>query len=103
MRRREFDAVYASQCSAADERLIVYIRANGLAFSRIGRSVAAKWGKANARNHFRRLVFEAFRLNKDRLPTGCDIIVIPRRTIELSLEEIAESLVALCGKLCNSK
>ncbi|HUU42818.1 MAG TPA: ribonuclease P protein component, partial [Planctomycetota bacterium] len=61
-RRRDFEAVYAAKRSAADERLVVCVRANDLGLSRIGRSVAGKWGNACRRNRFRRLVVEAFRL-----------------------------------------
>ena len=100
MRRRDFQAAYATRCSAADDTLIVYVRPNDLAYSRIGRSVSGKWGKAPLRNRFRRLVFEAFRLHKHELPTGHDFVVIPRKTIEVSLDEVATSMLKLCKKLC---
>jgi len=97
-RRRDFEAVYGAQRSASDGKLIVYVRPNGLAFSRIGRSVAGKWGKATRRNRFRRLCSEAFRLNKHELPKGFDIVIIPRKTIALSLDEVVESMLKLAHK-----
>ena len=97
-RKRDFEAVYAARRSAADDRLIVYVRPNDLAWSRLGRSVAKKWGKAHERNRFRRRCSEAFRLHRHELPSGHDLIVIPRNGIDLTLDAIAESLVALAAK-----
>jgi len=97
-RKRDFEAVYGDRRSAADERLIVYVRESGLDYARLGRSVSGKWGNATRRNRFRRLCSEAFRLHKHELPSGHDIIVIPRSGIDLTLDAIAESLVTLAAK-----
>ena len=97
-RKRDFEAVYGERRSAADDRLIVYVRASGLDYARLGRSVSGKWGKAHARNRFRRRCSEAFRLHKHELPPGHDIIVIPRSGIDLTVDAIAESLVTLARK-----
>ncbi|HUW55989.1 MAG TPA: ribonuclease P protein component [Planctomycetota bacterium] len=102
-RRGDFDATYRARNSAADSHLILYVRPNGLAFSRIGLSVAGKWGNACRRNTFRRRCREAFRLHKHDIPAGFDIIVIPRRGIDLSLDEVSTSLVKLSRKLAARK
>ena len=98
--RSDYEAAYRERRSAADDRLVVYVRPNGLEFSRIGRSVSGKWGNAVKRNRFRRRCHSAFRLNKHDLPKGYDIIVISRSGIDLSADEIAESLKNLMRKLC---
>ncbi len=103
LRRSDFDATYRARKSAADDNLVVYVRPNGLGFSRIGLSVAGKWGNAVRRNKFRRICREAFRLHKHELPAGCDIIILPRRGIDLTLEEVSDSLVKLTRKLCAEK
>ena len=102
LRRGDFEATYRERKSAADEKLIVYVRPNGLGFSRLGLSVSGRFGNAVRRNRFRRICREAFRLHKEELPSGYDIIIVPRR-IDLSLEEVAESLVKLSRKLCAEK
>ncbi len=99
-RRRDFEATYKHRRSAADENLVVYVRPNGLAFSRLGLSVSGRLGPATERNRFKRRVREAFRLHKHDLPTGFDLIVIPRRRLDQTVQEVYESLSALCRKLC---
>lgn len=98
-RRADFEATYRARRSDADDHLIVYVRPNGLDVSRIGLSVSGKWGNACCRNTFRRRCREAFRLNKRDIPAGFDVIVIPRRGIDLSLDEVQTSLVKLTRRL----
>jgi len=99
-RQADFEATYKARRSVRDGRLILHVRANGLAWSRLGLSVGAKFGNACRRNHFRRLCREAFRLHKHELPPGFDVIIRPAGTIDLSLSEVAESLVSLAKRLC---
>ena len=98
-REGDFKAVYQARHSAADARLILYTRPNGLGDSRLGLSVGGRWGNSVLRNRFRRLCREAFRLSRHELPAGYDYIVIPRRTIDLSLDELTESLRKLTSEL----
>jgi len=103
LRRADYEATYRARRSAADDRLVVCVRPNGLPFSRIGLSVSGKWGKSVRRNRFRRLCREAFRLHKAELPVGLDLVVIPRRGIDMTLEEVAKSLVVLARKAVAKK
>lgn len=102
-RPADFEATYRARNSTADERLIVYARPNALKLSRLGLSVAGRWGNAVRRNRFRRICREAYRLHKHEIPPGYDIIVIPRRGIELTLDEVARSLVSLAGRVCQKR
>lgn len=73
--RRAFDR----RKSASDTALIVYAVENGLDHARLGISIGRKKVKrATERNRIKRLVREAFRLNKFDLPTGVDLVVVPR-------------------------
>src|SRR5262245_56379256 len=76
--RRDFDRLFECRCSVADERLILYGVANGLDHSRVGFGVSRKVGSAVVRNRFRRVYREAYRLIKAELPTGLDLLMMPR-------------------------
>lgn len=74
-----FRRAFERKKSASDACLIVYGLENGLDHPRLGLSVSRrKIRKACDRNHFKRLVREAFRLAKADLPAGIDLVVVPR-------------------------
>ena len=69
-------AIFDRRRSAADGKLIVYVCENGLPHSRLGLSVSRKNGNAVHRNRMRRLYREAFRLTKQEMPTGLDLVLV---------------------------
>lgn len=95
----EFAAVYRLRLTASDERLLVYGRLNDLDFARLGLSVSRKVGNAVVRNRWKRLIREAFRLTQDRLPSGIDLVIIPRAAEPPTLAEVQTSLVRLAGDI----
>jgi ribonuclease P protein component len=69
-------------------------------FSRLGISASTKYGSAPERNRFKRLMREAFRLNKQNL-IGFELNVIPRQLAKsASLGEIQHELVQLILSQC---
>ncbi len=94
-RPQDFQAVYDRRRSAADGTLVLYAKENGLPHSRVGLSVSKKFGMAVVRNRIRRLMREAYRLSKEEVPSGYDIVLIPRPLDEYSLEPFRHSLVKL--------
>lgn len=94
-RPSDFRRVYERRRSASDAWLIVYGCENGLPFLRLGLSVSRKFGPATKRNRLRRLYREAFRLTRHAMPTGLDLVLIPRSRESPSLEELNRTLSKL--------
>jgi len=92
---REFRRVYERRRSVSDRWLIVYACESDLPYSRVGLSVSRKVGQATQRNRLRRLYREAFRLTRHEIPTGLDLILIPRGSDEPTLEDLKHSLPRL--------
>jgi ribonuclease P protein component len=94
-RPADFRRVYERRRSASDALLIVYACENGLGYLRLGLSVSRKVGGAVLRNRLRRLYREAFRLTRQEMPTGLDLVLIPRSGQAPALDELKRSLPRL--------
>ena len=70
----DFQKVYRTGRSFADKLLVMYVLDTGRADSRIGISVSKKVGNSVVRHHITRLIRESFRLNKDIVRDGLDIV-----------------------------
>ncbi|MBI3466094.1 MAG: ribonuclease P protein component [Planctomycetes bacterium] len=101
-RPAEFDEVFRRRRSAADALIVVYARENGLEHTRLGLSVSRKVGGAVVRNRWKRLIREAFRLSRAKLPTGLDLVVIPRAGAAPSLAALCESLPVLANRVART-
>jgi ribonuclease P protein component len=94
-RTSDFRRVYDRRRSVSDAILIVYGCPNDMPHNRLGLSVSRKFGPATVRNRMRRLFREAFRLTKHELPTGLDLVLIPRCSEPPALLDLKTSLTKL--------
>jgi len=78
LRRGEFRRVYDEGQRRSASLCTVFLWPNGLPVSRLGITTPARLGKAVQRNRLRRRVREVFRLNRENVPGGWDILVNPR-------------------------
>ena len=95
----DFQRIYDGRCKAGDQHLLVFASENELTHPRIGLSVSRKHGPAVARNRIKRLLREAFRYTREELPTGLDLVLIPRVNSGADLREYRRSLKRLATKL----
>ncbi len=95
--QRDFARVSARRCSAGDRLLVVYADVNELDWSRLGIKAGKRLGGAVVRNRIKRRVREAFRLRQHELPTGLDLICIPRPgpSAEAGVDDFARSFERL--------
>lgn len=97
-RSGDFRRVFSAKQVFIDRELIVHAAANGGRPTRLGMAVSRKVGGAVRRNRIRRLMRESFRLNQHRFPEGLDLVLVPRRGAELTLEALSASLVKLVAR-----
>lgn len=98
-RPAEFQRVYDGKQRAGDERLLVFGARNQVGLTRIGLSVSRKHGGSVQRQRLKRLLREAFRLSQDVIPSGLDLILIPRVGTGAGVAEFRQSLERLSKKL----
>lgn len=93
-----FDDVFAHGTRAASNAMLVLVTRNAANIARIGISVGRKYGDSPRRNRAKRLLREAFRLNRAQLDAGYDYVVVPRSEMPADMESVAREFVRLATK-----
>lgn len=94
----DFQMVYRTGKSYANRYLVMYVLDTDGQGKRIGISASKKFGNSVERHRFARLVRESFRLNKDKLEDGKDIIVVARAAAkDKKYDKIESAFLHLCG------
>lgn len=97
-KNRDFQKIYRTGRSFANKLLVMYVMRAEREDTRIGISVSKKVGNSVVRHHVTRLIRESYRLNKDRVKTGLDIVVVARAaTKESDFKKIESAYMHLCG------
>jgi ribonuclease P protein component len=94
-----FRRVYDRRRSATGGPITVCGCENELGYPRLGVSVSRKVGSAVTRNRWKRLVREAFRLTRDKLPHGVDLVVVAKRPTPPPLGWLLEELPRLASQV----
>lgn len=94
--RAAYLLIYQRGIRAHSRYFTVVSHENQVGYGRIGITVSKKVGDAVRRNRTKRLIREFFRLNKSRLTTSRDIVVIGKKGIPyLSYQDIYRELACL--------
>lgn len=99
LKQGDFDRVHQANWFAADDVLVIKAVANDLKEIRLGLSIGKKVGNAVVRNRWKRLIREAFRLHRNQLASGLDIVVRPRKGATCNYQSIISSLTNLVVKV----
>lgn len=81
-RTADFDRVYSSGKRLASFELKLIFAPSPVGATRLGLSVSRRIGNAVVRNRVKRLLREAFRLNKHQVKKGYDILLVARKGVE---------------------
>ena len=98
-KNRDFQQVYQKGRSFANRMLVMYVvPTGGDKLSRIGISVSRKVGNSVVRHRVCRSIREIFRLNRHRLRTGTNIVVVAREAAGHSdYNGLEGAFLHLCG------
>lgn len=100
-KQKEFKHILKSGRRLFNPALLIYVCSNDKpdAKTRLGLVTSGKIGNAVKRNRIKRLLREAFRLNKHRIKPGTDVIFMPKKdSIGLDFDKIQNIVLKLLDK-----
>lgn len=78
MRKGDFSKVFEQGSRFSSRHLVIYAKANGLTFSRLGLAVSRKIGNAVVRNRVKRRLREAVKMQLKETPLRYDFVIVAR-------------------------
>jgi ribonuclease P protein component len=85
----EFRRIYRKGKSVVAPAMVLYCQKNRQGRTRLGVTVSTKLGKAVVRNRVRRRLREIWRLNKEAMVPGWDIILVARvRAVDMPYQKL---------------
>lgn len=99
LKPEDFRRVFDRRRSVTNGRLTICGCESELPHPRIGLSVSRRVGSAVARNRWKRMLREAFRLSRNRLPAGLDLVIVAKDQTPPELEWLLEEIPRLVGEL----
>ena len=95
-----FRRLYRKGHTCANRYLAIYCRKNGQACNRIGLTVNAKLGCAVRRNRVRRRLRELYRLHRQEMLPGYDLIVVARvRAVDMPYAKLEKQYLRCLAQL----
>ncbi|MDG2222475.1 MAG: ribonuclease P protein component [Rubripirellula sp.] len=99
LRGDDFTRILRRGNCAADGTLVLFaIASRSESSPRLGVTIPKKTGPAVVRNHWKRLIREAYRTQRKQLPPGFDFVVRPKKGAQPNGEAIRRSLIKLANR-----
>ncbi len=102
-KRREFKKVYEEGRKVYSKYFTIHYLENQLGRPRLGITVTKKVGKSVVRNRWKRLIREAFRLNRHQFPPWDIVITVKRGYKPPKFREVEKDLVETIVKVAQQE
>lgn len=90
----EFKEVYKYGKNYWNRNLVLYVKKNGLGYTRVGYSITKKIGNSVVRNRIRRQMKEIYRLKSNSIKDNYDLIFIPKKNVvDISYKTLESAMI----------
>ena len=99
-KNKSFQAVYKGGKSLSNRLLVLYMLPNQAGCRKIGFAAGKRLGNAVVRNRVKRMMREAFRLNRMKMPNSYDYILVGRQpVVGVKSQEVILAFLNLCARI----